>query len=206
MLMIVCKNIYKTVVIKICASICTIRWQQMRDFRISFSRALSMHSHTLYNSCICMSGAVHPCFAPLTVSKHSSAVMSPTVWEPNLLSEVEVYQVRGEGGGAAKFLCVCVCEGASVFVCCWSRSHLPYLWGFDSSLNRSRAKRCVFGLWETPAKSHLHAPQLEDARVWEGVRHVCLPLCESSNLFSCHTERGCSSLWFIQKVSSPGGI
>lgn len=102
--------------------------------------------------------------------------------------------------------CVCVCEGASVFVCCRSRSHLPYLWGFDSSLNRSRAKRCVFGLWETPAKSHLHAPQLEDARVWEGVRHVCLPLCESSNLFSCHTERGCSSLWFIQKVSSPGGI
>lgn len=56
-----------------------------------------------------MSGAVHPCFAPLTVSKHSSAVMSPTVWEPNLLSEVEVYQVRGEGGGAEKFLCVCVC-------------------------------------------------------------------------------------------------
>lgn len=95
-------------------------------------------------------GSVHPCFAPLTVSKHSSAVISPTVWEPNLLSEVEVYQVRGEGGGAEKFLCVCV-RGRASFVCCRSLSHLPYLWGFDSSLNPSQVKQCVFGLQETPA-------------------------------------------------------
>lgn len=172
MLMIVCKNIYKTVVIKICASICTIRWQQMRDFRISFSRALSMHSHTLYNSCICMSGAVHPCFAPLTVSKHSSAVMSPTVWEPNLLSEVEVYQVRGEGGGAAKFLCVCVCvwggERLRVLSEPISSALLVRLW-FKSEPVPSEAVR----VWSVG-----NACKVPPACAAAG-RHACLGRCET---------------------------
>lgn len=92
-------------------------------------------------------------FIPALPPSLSQSIPQPWYHQP---SESLIYCLRlrfikcGVKVGALKSFCVCV-RGRASFVCCRSLSHLPYLWGFDSSLNPSRVKQCVFGLQETPA-------------------------------------------------------